>query len=260
MSHKNYDTKQNKSESDAKKRFFVASANLGKTIIDGEEHLHLTQVMRYKVGDQIILICDDEFDYYGTIVDIKKDCTIVDVFKKEPNSANPKVDITAYVAMNKRDTTSLMIRMSSELGVSHFVPIITKWTLKQDVTEKIDRFQKIADQSAKQCRRSKTLKIEKPKLLADVLSEFCNFDAVLFAFERENQAKFEELSKNAKKIAFLIGPVAGFDDDEANQIVNAGATPISLGKRILRADTACICMASLISSKFDWLQKYSSAP
>ena len=159
MGHKNYNQKeQNKTESDIKKRFFVESAKLGKVEIVGEEHNHLANVMRFKTGDGVILVCDDEFDYFGKIVDIKKDHTIVEVEQKVLNKSNPTVDITAYVAFNKREQMSLMVRMLSEIGINHFVPMSTKYTQSQDETEKIERYQKIADQSAKQCRRSKTLK------------------------------------------------------------------------------------------------------
>lgn len=245
MSHKIYGIKQNKSESDAKKRFFVQNAHIGEVVVDGEEHTHLSVVMRYKVGDEVILICDDDYDYFGTIKQIKKDCTIVEVTKRELNLANPKTEITAFVAMNKRETTSLIVRMLSELGVSKYVPVITKYTLGQDVTEKMDRYQKIADQSAKQCRRSKTLKILQPQNLDDAIDTFKNFDAVYFAYENEKDSGISSIAP-CKKVAFVIGPVAGFDEDEATQIKNAGAVAVSLGKRILRADTACVCMASIL--------------
>lgn len=257
MGHKNYNInlKQNfeynssQNEDDYRKRFFVKDAKIGVCIIDGDEHNHLTNVMRLKVGNEIILICDDEFDYLGEILEIKKNQTVVNITKKVLNNANPKIKITAFVAMNKREHMNLMVRMLSELGISTIVPIITKWTLKQDITDKIERYQKIADQSAKQCRRSKTLKIEKPKKLSDVCNTFNSFDRVYFAYENENTTKIKS-ETSLKNIAFLIGPVAGFDKDEAKNIVDSGAVSISLGKRILRADTATIMLASILSNDY----------
>lgn len=227
------------------KRFFLKGVKIGKNILDGEEHNHLANVMRYKVGDEIILIGDDEFDYFASIEEIKKNQTILNVFKKELNIANPKIQITAFIAMNKREHMSLMIRMLSELGVSQFVPIITKWTLKQDQTDKIERFQKIADQSTKQCRRSITMKVEKPQKLVDACKTFSQFDKVLFAYESETDGLLN-INESSKKIAFIVGPVAGFDNDEAQLIIKSGGVPVTLGKRILRADTATIALASAI--------------
>ena len=237
-------------ESDIKKRFFVPKINLGTVEIDGEEHNHIANVMRFKVGDEIILIADDEFDYYGTITDIKKNVTLVSVTKKVPNQANPKIEVTAFVAMNKREPMTLIVRMLSELGVTNLVPIITKWTLSQDVTDKMDRYQKIANQSAKQCRRSKTMKVENPIKLAEAIKLFKDFDVVYFAYENEDFQKMKAGIK-AQKVAFIIGPVAGFDKDEAEQITSAGAISISLGKRILKADTATIMLASLITDFYN---------
>lgn len=252
MGHKNYEQKiEQKIESDAKKRFFVESANIGKVVIDGEEHNHLANVMRFKVGDQVILVCNDNFDYIGKIEEILKNFSVVNVFEKKENTSNPQIDITAFVAMNKREQTSLMVRMLSEIGVSTFVPMITKYTLPQDTTEKIERYQKIADQSAKQCRRSLTLKIEKPQKLDDVINQFKNFDAVFFAYENEDKFVLKKFDKPCKKIAFLVGPVAGFDKTEATKIVGNGAVSVSLGKRILREETACVALASILVEKFE---------
>lgn len=231
------------------KRFFVKDAHVGLCTVDGEEHNHLANVMRLKPHDEVILICDDEFDYFGEIVEIKKNETTVNVTKRVLNNANPKISITAFIAMNRREHMSLMVRMLSELGVSTFVPIITKWTLGQDITDKIERYQKIADQSVKQCRRSKTLKVEKPKKLDEVCKMLANFDKVFFAYENETNTKLQ-FESGLKNIAFLIGPVAGFDKDEAEKIVSSGATSVSLGQRILRADTACIMIASVLSNNY----------
>lgn len=254
MGHKVYDRQNShfakKTQSDTTKRFFVPSAGLGRVEICGEEHNHLANVMRLRVGDEVILICNDDFDYFGKIVETKKDKTIVDVLKKEPNSANPIAKCTAFVAMNRREPFSLMVRMLSELGVSKFVPIITKYTLPQDATDKIERYQKIADQSAKQCRRSKTMEIEPPKTLEDVCKTFGSFDKVFFAYECEKNAGLP-CADNLQNFAFLIGPVAGFDDEEANLITQSGAEAVTLGKRILKADTACVCLASILMNKFD---------
>ena len=251
MGHKNYLINSQKKCENEDKRFFVKNSTIGKVKIEGEEHNHLTNVMRFKVGDNVILICNDEYDYYGKIVEIKKDFTIVDVFKKEKNNANPKIDVTAFVAMNKRENMSLMVRMLSEIGVNKFVPMITKYTQAKDETEKIERYQKIADQSAKQCRRSLTLKIEKPQKLDEICKTFKNFDAVFFAYENEKNNILKNFDKQAKKIAFVIGPVAGFEKVEADKIVANGGISISLGKRILKEETACISTASILMEKFE---------
>ena len=230
------------------KRFFVLGAKLGKNIVEGDEHNHLANVMRFKVGDEVILIADDDFDYYGIIEEIKKNHTVVNVTRKEKNLCNPTVEVTAFVAMNKREQTSLMVRMLSELGVSFYVPIITKWTLGQDRTDKMERYQKIADQSVKQCRRSRTMKIMEPQKLEAACKSFKEYDEVLFAYENENQNVIPNLEQK-NRIAFVIGPVAGFDKDEAELIEKSGAKGVTLGKRILRADTAAIALASVIFEK-----------
>ena len=240
---------------DENKRFFVKSAKIGQVKIEGDEHNHLSNVMRFKVGDEVILVCNDDYDYSGKIIEITRNYSIADVLQKRKNNANPSVQITAFVAVNKREPMSLMVRMLSELGVTDFVPITTKWTQAQDATEKLERYQKIADQSAKQCRRSKTLNVLGIKTLDEICSYINEFDTVLFAYEKENAYNldqyFDANSNKYKNVAFIIGPVAGFDTDEAEKIVKSGAVSVSLGKRILKADTACVAMASIIMNKLD---------
>ena len=243
---------------DENKRFFVPDAKPGNIKIEGEEHNHLANVMRYKVGDDIILICNDDYDYLGKIIEIAKNYTIVNIDKKVPNKSNPSINVTAFVAVNKREPMSLMVRMLSELGVSTFVPFTTKWTQSQDANEKIDRFQKIADQSAKQCRRSKTLKISQAKKLNEICNMFKQFDVAFFAYEKEDKLSMQDYfvknKKEYKNIAFIVGPVAGFDVDEAKMIVDSGAISISLGKRILKEDTACVAMGSILMDSLNyWL-------
>lgn len=248
---------------DENKRFFVKNFENNLVVIDGEEHNHIANVMRYKVGDKVILVCGDEFDYHAKIIEINKKNTVLEIESKAQNKCNPTVDVTAFVAVNKREQTSLMIRMLSELGISHYIPFTSKWTQSQDANEKIERYQKIADQSIKQCRRSKILCVEETKKFADMLKSLKNYDIVFFANEDEKNVdlnnfeiflsnnNFQKTIDDFKNIAFIIGPVAGFDFDEEEMIKQNGAVSISLGKRILRADTACVALASIIMNKFD---------
>ena len=271
MSHKIYDKNKKLSKNNEKsikndtnnqnfiesKRFFVNDIKDDYVQIDGDEFNHLVNVMRLKVNDNIILICNDDYDYHAKIVEIDKKYAVAKIENKVLNKVNSNINVTAFVAVNKREPMSLMVRMLSELGVNNFIPFTTKWTNPADVTDKMDRYQKIADQSAKQCRRSKTLKIFQIKSLNEICEDFKNFDYVLFANEDEHTKNINDLViKNLTisdkvNIAFVIGPVAGFDVDEAEKIVQNDAISISLGKRILKADTACITMASLVMNKFE---------
>lgn len=241
---------------DENKRFFVQAASLGNVKIEGEEHNHLANVMRYKVGDEVILVCNDDYDYFGKIIEITKNFSIVNISNKLPNKSNPDICVTAFIAVNKREPMTLMVRMLSELGVSNFVPFTTKWTQSQDANEKLDRFQKIADQSAKQCRRSKTLTIMNLESLDEICKTFNQYDAVFFAYEKEDALNigkhFLDCKSQFKNIAFIVGPVAGFDVDEAQKIIDSGAISISLGRRILKAETAAVAIGSILMNSFKY--------
>lgn len=225
------------------KRFFGESQ--GDNIkLDGSEFNHLKKVLRMKEGDKVIACINDEYDYYCTVVSMGKNDCLLEINEKKICEALPNRDITLFQMLPKKDYLDNIIAKSIELGVSKIVPFTSEYTMIKDI--KKERVDAQIMTACKQCERSKLIEfapVTKLEKLPQMLSEY---DLVLFAYEDENNLFEPKLLENKQKIAIIIGNEAGFSQKEAELLKNY-STSISLGKRILRCDTAVTATLALVS-------------
>jgi len=228
------------------KRFYVKST-LGKDIeITGQEHIHLSQVLRAQIGENVIFCCGDEFDYEYEILKIAKNSTLLKFIKSTPNVHNPKACLAVYMAAIKPDNLNLVVQKLNEIGVRKLVIFDSERSNVSVQNLRLDRLESIAEQSCKQCMRSIPLKVECGKL--DCLS---GYNKVFFANECDNRKHLGEIITGVdENIALIIGPEGGFTEEERGKILaNKNVISVSLGVRIFRAETAAIAAASIILSK-----------
>lgn len=233
------------------KRFVIDNIiSSSKLIINGEEHNHLANVLRLKSGEKIIVTCGDAYDYYCVIDSIGKketQCTVVD---KVVNTHNPRGKIDVWQALIKNDKMSLLTQKLNEIGVRNLLLFESKFQTVKASENKQDKLQKISIQSTKQCKRSIPLNVGKIYKFNEMLDVLKNYDYIIFANETEETKKINEIIKDidlTKSIAIIIGSEGGFDQAEITAIEEIGATSVSLGSRILRAETASIALASFVS-------------
>lgn len=231
------------------KRFFVDSElnNNSKVSIEGIEHNHIKNVMRLSVGDEIILVCGDEFDYLARIIDMSKGKTIVEIIDKTINEYNSTSNVTVFQALVKSDNMSLIVQKLTELGVPNFQPFESEFITSKDKFGKVHKLQEISNQSIKQCKRSIPMKVAEVISFKGVIEKLKEFDEIIFANECEKTYKLFEISLSKdKNIAIIIGSEGGFSSKEIEDLVSVGAKSITLGKRILRAETASIALTSVV--------------
>lgn len=231
------------------KRFFVNSQlEVNSNIkIDGIEHNHIKNVMRMNLGDEIILICGDEYDYIAKIVSMSKGETDVNILKKERNWYNPINHITVFQALVKSDNMSLIVQKLTELGVSTFVPFESEFITSKDKMGKVSKLQEISNQSIKQCKRSIPMNVKNTISFKELIKELENFDTIIFANETEKNFNLKQINMTSnEKLAIIVGSEGGFSESEIEDLKKAGANSVSLGKRILRAETAAIALTSVV--------------
>ena len=131
-----------------------------------------------------------------------------------------------------------------ELGVDRVVPFTSQNCAETKFSR--DRANKIALEAAKQCGSAYLSEVDELVTLDSVIEDIKNYDGVLFAYEYEKKNRIADSLPNGKRIALIVGPEGGFQPDEAERIVNAGAKVVTLGKRILRAETASIILSALV--------------
>ena len=164
------------------KRFFVdAQLNNSSVIsIDGIEHNHIKNVMRLGIGDEIILVCGDEFDYYCQIIGMNKGHTDVRILSKEHNIYNSFAQVSVFQALVKSDNMSFIIQKLTELGVKDFYPFESEFITAKDKLGKVSKWQDISNQSIKQCKRSIPMQVHDVLSFDRLIAKLADFDIIIF--------------------------------------------------------------------------------
>lgn len=244
-------------------KFFIESNQIenNKITLIGEDVKHIANVLRKQVGDEIN-ICNmfKSENFLCQIKEINKDNIECTILKKLKSEAEANVDITIFQGLPKAEKMELIIQKCTELGAKCFIPVemercIVKLDTKSEA-KKIERWKKIAETAAKQSGRDLIPQIENLINLQKVCNLIQKYDIVLLAYENEIQTTLKQALKKLNnkenlKIGVIIGPEGGFTKDEVNVLEKAGAMAITLGKRILRTETAGIAVTAAIMYEFE---------
>ncbi len=228
-------------------RRFFGNLKDGQIFIEGEEFNHLKNVLRLGVGEEILVSLNDETEYACEIVDMTKKLAVCKINGTRVCEANPTKNIVLFQAITKREKFEFIVQKATELGISKVVPFVSEHVIAKVTENKMERLATIAQNACKQCERTIMPVIEDCKTVDQVIEAFKNFDVVLFANERADKGDKPKSIVKAKNIAIIVGSEGGFSAKEKDKFTNAGATTVSLGKRILRAETASVAMMSLVS-------------
>lgn len=173
-------------------------------------------------------------------------------------SVETNIDITIYQGLPKADKMDLIIQKTTEIGVKQIVPVAMERSIvklnEKDAKKKIERWQKIAQVAAKQSKRDIIPKIENIIKICELCDEIKEYDLFLVAYENEEETTLKQIlrqNREIKKIGVLVGPEGGIDNKEIEKLLQSGAKVVSLGKRILRTETAPIAIASNIVYEFE---------
>lgn len=229
------------------------SFEFGQTIlVSGEEFNHIVNVLRNKVGDILCVIDGSGTDYDCEIVSIDKKSLSLKVINMKDNNSETLSNVTVFQALVKGDKFELIIQKLTELGVKSFVPFESEFCQVKKSTTRLDRLEKISIEALKQCGRSKKVEISEILSFNEMITALNCYDKVIFAYENSsNNLKFEDLKDNfgnrLKNVAIIIGSEGGFSSNENEEILKqTNVKQISLGNRILRAETACISLTSVV--------------
>ncbi|NQU16421.1 MAG: 16S rRNA (uracil(1498)-N(3))-methyltransferase [Candidatus Saganbacteria bacterium] len=236
-------------------RFFVPASNIKNNLaeIRDSDAYQIQKVLRSKIGDQII-ICDGiSKSHLAIIKEITKDKITVVLEKEIEENTEPKVKITLAQCLPKGSKIDFVIQKSVELGVFDIIPVISERSIPKisDKAEKKQaRWQKIAKEAAEQSGRQIIPKIHLPIFFDDLLSKQ-TYDLKLIPWELEKENRLRDVLKSVEtchgmSLLATIGPEGGFSQQEINKAKASGFMSISLGKRILRTETAGIAVLSNI--------------
>ncbi len=224
----------------------------GRFYISGSDYNHIKNVLRMNCGDEILVSYDSRsslcvLEHFGA------DGVSALITEENYRDTELPVKITLFQGIPKSDKMELIIQKCTELGASEFVPTeMSRCVVRLEDKKKkskTERWQSIAESAAKQSKRNIIPHVSTPLSYNEVLKRISGLDLFLVPYENEMgmKATAQALSKikPGMKIGILIGPEGGFDDREIEKAREAGCLPISLGKRILRTETAAITAVSM---------------
>ncbi|MBE7082382.1 MAG: 16S rRNA (uracil(1498)-N(3))-methyltransferase [Clostridiales bacterium] len=225
------------------KKFF-ANKQGDEFVFEGDELNHFN-VLRCSVGEQILCLGEDGFDYLCEVSFVSKKMAKASIVQKTLNTQNPTKNITVFQGLVKGEKIDLIVQKLTELGVSNLFMFESEFAVAKANNNKLERLAKITKEACKQCGRSKPLNIHEAITFKQMVGKLKEYDMVLFANEKNKIRNFEQL-KQCQNVAIVVGSEGGFSDKEIAQIYQAGAVNFGLGERILRAETACIATASIV--------------
>jgi 16S rRNA (uracil1498-N3)-methyltransferase len=235
------------------RRFYstIVSAEDSLFELDTEQSKHLRSVLRLRDGEEVSVFDGLGSEFLCVVEDAgsgKTRSRLRVVEKLDAKSPESKLELTLAIALLKSDKFDLVIQKAVELGVSRLVPLVTK---RSDVKfknfeSKFARFERIVIESSKQCGRAKLMQISQ----ARDFEEFAqNSKGSKILFAEQNGSIFSKI-QTSKEITAIIGPEGGWESSEIDFAKSNGFQIITLGGRILRAETAAITIASLLQHNF----------
>lgn len=235
----------------APKRFFVEYIS-EEVLLTGEELRHARSVLRLDAGDEVTLLDGSGVEYSAVIARSEKASMILHVTGRRLSDREPKADAYLLIGALKGDKTELVVQKAVELGVNRIGVFSSRYCAAYLNENKLERLNKVAREAAKQCMRA----------VAPKVSYYDNFTAALESADEYKNKLFacEFLPAGSGEIAegdsyaIVVGSEGGFTEEEYHAAESLGFCGVSLGKRILRAETAAIALLSVVMYRAGELQ------
>lgn len=236
-------------------RFFVDKENIqdNKITIIGEDVKHIKNVLRLIEGD-IVSLCDKQgTDYVAEICDLSKEKIICNILETKISDTEPPIEVILYQGLPKSTKMDLIVQKSTELGVAKIIPVITDRTVvkiqdRKKEEKKLDRWNKITEEAAKQSKRSIIPEVYQILTFEEMLETLNSDELIIVPYENEEVVGIKGVlkDKSYKKVKIIIGPEGGFEDKEIESLKAIGANIVSLGPRILRTETAGFITSAIV--------------
>lgn len=233
-------------------RFFIPQLYAAEMVIKDVDAKHISKVLRMQPGDKIQIVSDDGVTAIAEIVSLQADNVVVKCLEKLAESHEPSVKITLAQGLAKGEKMDFIIQKAVEMGASSVVPVAMEHSVVRlegaKADKKVERWQKIAEAAAKQSKRDIIPQVQAVQTMQQMLA---NNDLLhkIIAYECEDRLGLKtalQSCDNLQELLLIIGPEGGISEFELELARKNGAVPVSLGKRILRAETAGVVALSAI--------------
>ena len=235
-------------------RFFCDAIAGGKAVITGEDAAHIARSLRMQPGERLTLSDGQGTDFDCVLDLVTPQEVFLTVLESYPCRTEPSVYVRLYMAMPKAEKLELIVQKAVELGVHEVIPVATRRAVvkldRKKEESKLKRWNAIAESAAKQSGRMMIPQVHGVLTMKEAFAYAKGFDVNLIPYElaegmKETKAILEQV-KPGMRVGIFIGPEGGFEEQEIGQARNAGAVPVTLGRRILRTETAGITTLSIL--------------
>lgn len=244
-------------------KFFINKEDIKNNSIEitGGDATHIAKVLRTEVGE-ILTLCDGNgTDFTAKVTSCTKDQVLLDIIDSFDCLAEPEVFVTLFQGIPKQGKMDYIIEKCTELGISRIVPVSTKRSVvkidgKKSEAKKLERWRKIASESVKQCARGSIPEVTDVMSVAQAIEFSKGLDFTFCAYECEKETSIKSVLSgiSPKSVGIFVGPEGGLDDAEIELFNNANIKTVTLGKRILRTETAGHTILTAIMYEFNELK------
>lgn len=230
-------------------RFFVAPFSGDTAVLTGQEAHHIARVLRMRVGEDLLL-CDGSGTDYGCRITSLTDGEVqAQVLYRTPTASEPTVSVTLYQGLPKSEKMDLIVQKCVEIGITRIVPVgMARSIVKLNAAEgakKQARWQKIAASAAEQSGRGIVPEVAEPISFKQMLAAVEQERTITF-YEGGGRPLSELVNAETKAVSLVVGPEGGFELDEIERLREADAQIATLGKRILRCETAPLVALAVV--------------
>ncbi len=246
-------------------RFFVTPESIHnhKVRFDEVQAHQIRQVLRLQAGTQVVALDNSGNEYVVTLTEVTRPRVVGQIDETRPVLNEPRTQLTLYQSLLPRDKFEWVLQKGTEVGVSAFVPVITQRSLVRDAksaANKRERWERIITEAAEQSGRGRLPTLHEPLSFAEALTQASSSHCCLIPWEQATTGTVRAALQQAlhpvlrplpddlqhPTVALFIGPEGGYSEEEIEQATAADAMPVTLGRRILRTETAAVVAAALV--------------
>ncbi|MCL5105185.1 MAG: 16S rRNA (uracil(1498)-N(3))-methyltransferase [Armatimonadetes bacterium] len=237
------------------RRFFISPEQIdGSTaVLTGDPARQISKVLRLKEGDFICLLDGTGNEHDALISALSKDEVTARILGTNACSREPRLRVTLAVCLPKGDKLELIVQKCSELGISKYVIVNSERTVARPDSSKsadrLARWRRIAAEAAEQCGRAAAPEVEGIIEFSELAGEISSHQLALVAWEEESGVSLKsalQANQKAETVILIIGPEGGLTEEEVALAKSAGAISVSLGKRLMRVETAAVAASAVI--------------
>lgn len=229
-------------------RFFVTDIHDNEVVFSPEQAHQIATVLRMEPGQPVVVLDNAGWEFDVALVDVGRKRVTAVIHHKRPVTTEPASHVTLYQSLLKRDNFEWVLQKGTELGISRFVPLLTERTVAR-LPKKTDRWQRILTEAAEQSRRGRIPQLAEPMSLAQAAEALLSGQIGLIPWEETGSGLIGDYLAERDRgtaVSLFIGPEGGFSTDEIELAQQHHIQPVTLGQRILRAETAAITAATLV--------------